>query len=48
VSGPDERACNVPGKPPQVAVEETTAVFSSRRINLPPMSASLYELAMRR
>jgi alpha-N-arabinofuranosidase len=48
VSGTDEKACNVPGKPPQVVVQETAAAPIARRLSVPPMSASLYELTMRR
>jgi alpha-L-arabinofuranosidase len=48
VSGTDERACNVPGKSPQVVVQETAAAPIARRLTVPPMSASLYELTMTR
>jgi alpha-N-arabinofuranosidase len=48
VSGTDEKACNVPGKPPQVVVQETAAAPIARRLTVPPMSASLYELAVTR
>ena len=48
VSGTDERACNVPGKPPQVVVQETAAAPIARRLTVPPMSASLYELTITR
>jgi hypothetical protein len=37
-------ACNVPGKPPQVAIQETAAAPFGRRVTVPPMSASIYEI----
>jgi alpha-N-arabinofuranosidase len=48
VSGTDERACNVPGKPPQVVVQEAAAAPIARQLVVPPMSASLFELTMTR
>lgn len=48
VSGPDEKAFNEPGKPPQVAVQETPAAPFARKLVVPPMSASLYHLAVNR
>jgi len=48
VSGPDEKAFNEPGKPPQVAVQETPAAPFARKLVVPPMSASLYHLAVDR
>ncbi len=47
VAGDDPRACNVPGKPPGVVIEEKDAVVFGKRITVPPMSVSLYELAVR-
>jgi alpha-N-arabinofuranosidase len=48
VGGTDEKACNVPGKPPRVVVQETAAAPIARRLTVPAMSASLYELTMTR
>jgi len=47
VGGLDPRACNVPGRPPQVAVHETADAPFGRRIMVPPISVSLYEVAVR-
>jgi alpha-L-arabinofuranosidase len=46
VTGPDERSFNAPGKPPQVTVKETAAAPVGGRLTVPPMSASLYRLAV--
>ena len=46
VTGPDERAFNAPGKPPQVMVKETAAAPIGSRLTVPPMSASLYRIAV--
>jgi alpha-N-arabinofuranosidase len=43
IAGTSERACNVPGKAPEVAIEETTVPFG-RQVTVPPMSASIYVL----
>jgi alpha-N-arabinofuranosidase len=48
VTGSDERAFNAPGKAPQVGVQTVEAEPFSSRIAVPPMSASLYELAVAR
>jgi hypothetical protein len=47
VVGLDPRACNVPGQPPQVAVHETADAPFGRTIMVPPISVSLYEIAVR-
>jgi len=47
VGGLDPRACNVPGQPMQVAVHETEAAPFGRTIMVPPISVSLYEIAVR-
>jgi alpha-N-arabinofuranosidase len=47
VGGLDPRACNVPGRPPQVTVHETADAPFGRRIMVPPISVSLYEVAVR-
>ena len=46
VSGRDRLACNIPGRPAGVVVEESRAVPFGRRIRVPPMSASLYEVRL--
>ena len=48
VTGSYERAFNAPGKAPQVGVQTVEAEPFSSRIAVPPMSASLYELAVAR
>jgi alpha-N-arabinofuranosidase len=47
VGGLDPRACNVPGQPPQVSVHETEAAPFGRTVMVPPISVSLYEIAVR-
>jgi hypothetical protein len=47
VAGDDPRACNVPGKPPAVAVHETADAPFGKRLMVPPISVSLYEVAVR-
>jgi alpha-N-arabinofuranosidase len=47
VAGTDERACNVPGKPPQVAIEELPAAPFGRTLRVPAMSVTVYEIAQR-
>ena len=44
IAGTDPMACNVPGKLPQVAIQETAAAPFGRRVTVPPMSASIYEI----
>ncbi|MEN6561485.1 MAG: alpha-L-arabinofuranosidase C-terminal domain-containing protein [Acidobacteriota bacterium] len=44
VDGPDPRACNVPGKEPQVVVRETAAAPFGKKLTVPPISVSLYEI----
>jgi alpha-N-arabinofuranosidase len=46
VAGDDPRACNVPGKEPQVVVRETPAAPFGRKIMVPPISVSLYEIGV--
>jgi alpha-N-arabinofuranosidase len=47
VGGLDPRACNVPGKPPAVAVYETGDAPFGKKLMVPPISVSLYEIAVR-
>jgi hypothetical protein len=47
VCGLDPRACNVPGQAPQVAVHETEAAPFGKTVMVPPISVSLYEIAVR-
>ncbi len=47
VGGLDPRACNVPGQPPQVTVHETEAALFGPKLMVPPISVSLYEVAVR-
>ena len=44
VGGLDPRACNVPGQEPQVAVHETEAAPFGKKLMVPPISVSLYEI----
>ncbi len=48
VAATDEFARNEPGRPPQVVVQDQPAAPFGRRLTLPAMSASLYELAVTR
>ncbi|OGD20526.1 MAG: hypothetical protein A2W03_02220 [Candidatus Aminicenantes bacterium RBG_16_63_16] len=47
VGGLDPRACNVPGRPPQVAVHETADAPFGNKLLVPPISVSLYEIGVR-
>jgi hypothetical protein len=47
VGGLDPRACNVPGQPPQVTVHETADAPFGKKLMVPPISVSLYEIAVR-
>jgi alpha-N-arabinofuranosidase len=44
IDGTDPRACNVPGKDPQVVVKESADAPFGRSITVPPISVSLYHL----
>jgi hypothetical protein len=44
VAGTDPRACNVPGKPPRVVIQEPAAAPFVRRLTVPAMSESIYEI----
>jgi alpha-N-arabinofuranosidase len=44
VGGLDPRACNVPGQPQAVAVHETADAPFGKRLMVPPISVSLYEI----
>lgn len=46
VDGTDPRACNVPGKAPQVAVKESAAAPFGKTITVPPISVSLYHIGV--
>ena len=46
VAGDDPRACNVPGRPPAVAVRETESVPFGKKITVPPISVSLYHIGV--
>ena len=48
IAGTDERAHNVPGGPTQVRIEERASEPFDRVVTVPPMSATLYELAVTR
>jgi alpha-N-arabinofuranosidase len=47
VTGADEMACNAPGKEPGVTLKETPNVPFGSPLALPPLSVSLYEIAVR-
>jgi len=47
VGGLDPRACNVPGQPPQVAIHETADAPFGKKLLVPPISVSLYEISVR-
>jgi alpha-N-arabinofuranosidase len=44
VTGADEMACNVPGKEPGVTVREVPNAPFGKKLTLPPISVSLYEI----
>ncbi|TFG53279.1 MAG: alpha-L-arabinofuranosidase, partial [Candidatus Aminicenantes bacterium] len=46
VGGQDPRACNVPGQPPAVLVHEAEAAPFGKRLMVPPISVSLYEIGV--
>ncbi len=46
VAGDDPRACNVPGKPPAVAVQESEAAPFGKKLTVPAISVSLYEVGV--
>ncbi|HMA54404.1 MAG TPA: alpha-L-arabinofuranosidase C-terminal domain-containing protein, partial [Acidobacteriota bacterium] len=46
VAGDDPRACNVPGRPAQVAVRETESAPFGKSVTVPPISVSLYEVGI--
>jgi alpha-N-arabinofuranosidase len=47
IGGPDPRACNVPGQPPGVAVQETESAPFGKMLTVPPISVALYEIEIR-
>jgi alpha-N-arabinofuranosidase len=47
IAGDDPKACNVPGKPPGVVIEERDGVPFGKTITVPPISVSLYELVVK-
>jgi len=44
VTGPGERACNVPGKKPEVEITTVEEKFEPARLSLPPLSVTIYIL----
>jgi len=46
VGGTDPRACNVPGRPPQVSVHETADAPFGAKLLVPPISVSLYQIGV--
>jgi len=46
VAGDDPRACNVPGQPPGVAVQEIAAAPFGKKLLVPPISVSLYQVGV--
>jgi alpha-L-arabinofuranosidase len=47
MTGSDEKACNVPGKAPQVFFKETKDAPFGTKLAIPAMSVSLYEVEVR-
>ena len=47
IAGDDPQACNVPGRPPAVTVQETADAPFAARLTVPPISVSLYEIDVR-
>jgi alpha-N-arabinofuranosidase len=48
VAGDDPRACNVPGQAPAVAVKEQDGVPFGKKLTVPPISVSLYQVEVRK
>jgi alpha-N-arabinofuranosidase len=46
ITGTDEMACNIPGKEPGVRIVEKEGAPFGARLTLPPLSISLYEIAV--
>jgi alpha-N-arabinofuranosidase len=46
VGGLDPRACNVPGQPPAVSVHETADAPFGKKLLVPPISVSLYQIGV--
>lgn len=46
IAGTNPKACNIPGKPPQVAIEETDRMPFGKTLILPPLSISLYMIEL--
>ncbi len=47
ITGGDPRLYNEPGKPPAVVIQEKDGVPFGKRLTLPPVSVSLYEVAVK-
>jgi alpha-L-arabinofuranosidase len=47
LTGPDEMAHNVPGRPLAVTIEERAGAPFGGTLIVPPVSVSLYEIAVR-
>jgi hypothetical protein len=47
ITGKDEMSCNVPGREPGVTLVEKANVPFGRTLTIPPMSISLYEVAVK-
>jgi alpha-N-arabinofuranosidase len=44
ITGPSEKACNVPGKKPEVEITAVEEKFEPGRVSLPPLSITIYVL----
>jgi len=44
ITGSHEKACNVPGKPPEVEIKTVAESFEPGRLMLPPLSITIYVL----
>lgn len=47
VTGPGEKACNVPGKDPQVTVKEASAALAGGALKVAPLSATIFSFPVR-
>lgn len=47
LTGPDEKACNVPGKEPGVKIETVSEEFRPGVMYVPPLSVTIYQLKSR-
>ena len=47
ISGADPELHNEPGKPPAVVIQEKSGAAFGKKVTVPPISVSLYEIAVK-